>query len=142
MSRSGYYDDGDGDYWRWIMWRGAVKSAIRGKRGQALLKDILATLDAMPMRRLIAHELETRGEVCALGAVGLSRGVRMAGIDPEDYGAVANVFGISEALAREIMFENDEGGSRRETPEQRFERMRKWILSEIVDAGGAEPVAS
>ena len=45
MSRSGYTDDYDDGYeWANIRWRGAVKSAIRGKRGQATLK---AILDAM-----------------------------------------------------------------------------------------------
>jgi len=47
MSRSGYSDDCD-DQWSLICWRGAVKSAIRGKRGQAFLKEMLAALDALP----------------------------------------------------------------------------------------------
>ena len=33
MSRSGYTDECDG--WELVRWRGAVNSAIRGKRGQA-----------------------------------------------------------------------------------------------------------
>jgi len=38
MSRSDY-DDCE-DQWRYIMWRGAVESARRGRKGQALLKDM------------------------------------------------------------------------------------------------------
>jgi hypothetical protein len=35
MSRSGYSDDyGDDEPWQLIMWRGAVASAFRGRRGQ------------------------------------------------------------------------------------------------------------
>jgi hypothetical protein len=38
-----------------------VKNSIRGKRGQRFLKEMLAVLDAMPVKRLIAHELATDG---------------------------------------------------------------------------------
>lgn len=57
MSRSGYSDDYDGDNWDLIRWRGAVTSAIRGKRGQAFLREALAALDAMPEKQLIAGDL-------------------------------------------------------------------------------------
>jgi hypothetical protein len=133
MSRSGYTDDYDYDdgMWASIRWRGAVKSAIRGKRGQAFLKEMLAAMDALPERKLIAGELEEpTGPVCALGAVGRFRGVDMTEIDPEDYEAIALVFGISEALAREIMFENDEVYTR-QAPDARFDRMLRWAKSNI-----------
>ena len=130
MSRSGYTDDMD-DPWAHIMWRGAVASAIRGKRGQAFLREMLAALDALPEKRLIEEELAHAGEVCAIGAVGKAGNVPMESIDPEDYGAIAAAFGIAEAMAREIMFMNDEGTMRREAPEERFARMREWIVSQI-----------
>lgn len=57
MSRSGYSEDWDGENWTFIRWRGAVKSALRGKRGQAFLREALAALDAMPEKRLITHDL-------------------------------------------------------------------------------------
>lgn len=60
MSRSGYNNDyGDYDYDQWaaIRWSGAVKSAMRGKRGQQFLKDILAAMDAMPEKRLVRNVL-------------------------------------------------------------------------------------
>lgn len=130
MSRSGYSDDCDND-WQAIMWRGAVASALRGKRGQSFLKEMLAALDAMPEKKLIAHELEQEGAVCAIGAVGKNRGIDMSELDPEDYQGVANKFGISRALAQEIVFMNDEASYTAETPERRFERMREWVESEI-----------
>lgn len=58
MSRSGYYEDYEHD-WYQIMWRGAVKRAIRGKRGQAFLREMLTALDALPEPRLIAEKLES-----------------------------------------------------------------------------------
>ena len=131
MSRSGYIDDMD-DSWQLIRWRGAVASAISGRRGQAFLKEMLAALDALPEKRLIAHELAQAGEVCAIGAVGKAGDVPMEDIDPEDYAAIACAFGVSEALAREIMFMNDEGRHYK-TPEDRFARMREWIISKIKE---------
>jgi len=104
---------------------------MRGKRGQAFLRELLDALDALPHKRLIAEELQTDGEVCALGAVGARRGVNMAQVDPEDREAVAETFGIAEAMAAEIMAENDEGGWGRETPEQRFARVRSWVVRQI-----------
>jgi hypothetical protein len=137
MSRSGYADSDDyDDHWATIMWRGAVASAIRGARGQAFLKEMLTALDALPERKLVANDLETKdGDVCAIGAVGKARGIDMASIDPEEREEVAHAFKIAPALAAEIMYENDEAVAywREETPEVRFDRMRRWIVSLIKD---------
>lgn len=129
MSRSGYVDDFD-DYWELIRWRGAVKSAIRGRRGQAFLRELLAAMDSLPERRLVAHELEKEGAVCAIGAVGKARGIDMSALDPEDIDTVAATFGISNALAKEIVYMNDEF-KWGEDDGERFRRMRQWIESEI-----------
>src|ERR1700675_4829762 len=103
MSRSGYTDEMD-DQWALICWRGAVASAIRGKRGQAFLREMLTALDAMPEKQLIYEELEIQksmshwgihdtGEVCALGSVGKARGIDMSELDPYDRETVARTFG-------------------------------------------------
>ena len=70
MSRSGY-DDGccDDSNWNLIRWRGAVNSAIRGKRGQSLLREMREAMDAMPDKRLVAEQLVCEDGVCALGTV-------------------------------------------------------------------------
>lgn len=130
MSRSGYLDDVDQA--QAAMWAGAVRSALRGRRGQAFLREMLAALDALPEKKLISRELEQDGCVCALGAVGRTRGLDMATIDPEDGDTIAAKFGVAHAMACEIMFMNDESyGASRETPEEKFARMRKWIESQI-----------
>ena len=131
MTRSGYSDDPDSN-WAIIIWRGAVASALKGKRGQAFLKEMLAAFDALETKRLVANELQQEGEVCALGAVGLRRGLDMERLDPEDYDTVASTFAIAGAMAREIMYENDESGVYNETPEQRYMRMRRWVEIHIV----------
>lgn len=132
MSRSGYSEDCENG-WALIRWRGAVNSAIKGKRGQAFFKELLAALDALPEKKLIAHDLEKEGAVCTLGAVGRARGMTMALIDPEDHHTVANQFNIPHALACEIMWMNDDAFWRA-TPEDRFTKMRAWVESQIKPA--------
>jgi hypothetical protein len=140
MSRSGYSDCYDLDHWSLIMYRGAVSRALSGARGQAFLKELIATLDAMPEKRLIAEAFKVEdGAACALGAVGLKRGTDLSdlNVDPMDDdgdGAVvaAKRLGIAAAMAREIVWINDEGGRHDETPEQRWQRVRKWAASELL----------
>lgn len=158
MSRSGYVDDVD-DVLAIGRWRAAVKSGMRGKRGQAMLREMLAAMDAMTDKRLYRDVLvfdgfrgpyqdpvvvggdslvDQRGEVlpvgaaCALGTVALARGLSVDDVDPEDHETVADRFGISHAMACEIMYWNDEGNIGPETPEARWTRMRKWVASQII----------
>lgn len=130
MSRAEYSDDID-DLWQLIRWRGAVTSAFRGKRGQAFLRELLAALDAMPNKRLIRGELVEGGEVCALGAVAVARGINVEDVDPEDHKEVAATLGIADAMAREIMYENDEYFGFSLDPEVRWGRMREWVAAQI-----------
>lgn len=136
MGRSGYSDDCDG--WALIRWRGAVSSALRGRRGQEFLVDLRDALDAMPEKRLIADELQANGCYCTLGVIGAKRGIDMSGLNPYDREAVSQKFGIAEAMAAEIVYENDEGNWNSETPEQRWTRMRKWVGQQIA-AGEESP---
>lgn len=147
MSRSGYNDCGDIEQWDLIRWRGAVASALRGRRGQAFLREMAAAMDAMPVRELIADDIVREdGQACAIGTVARARGMDVTGLDPEDRETVADRFGIARAMVAEVVFENDEGGHspgwdevercwRRETPEQRFDRMRAWVASQIREDG-------
>ncbi len=139
MGRHGLYDAGDSDdALEFGRWRGAVASAIRGKKGQAFLRELLATLDAIEAQRLIGESLENEhGEVCALGAVGQARGMDLQSIDYEDYGAVATAFGINEKLAQEIMWVNDEWTRRNNVPAmmERYQLVRGWVLDHIRSRG-------
>lgn len=129
MSRSGYSDDLEP--WELIKWRGQVASAIRGKRGQKMLRELKAALEAMPRKRLIERELETEeGEYCALGVLGRARGLDMVDVDPEDATKVAQMFDIAKQLAKEVVYLNDEviyG----EDPEKRWARMHRWVCGQI-----------
>ena len=108
MSRSGYTDEYCEDQWALIRWRGAVKAAINGRRGQTLLRELAQAMDAMSVKKLVANELQADGQFCALGMVGSARGLDLSKLDPEDLSGVAGVFGIAEALAAEVMWVNDE----------------------------------
>lgn len=127
MSRSGYSYDNENV----ALWRGQVASAIRGKRGQAMLRDLIEALDAMPVKALIEGDLvNDSGSVCALGALGQKRGVDLDGLDTYDYAALGRTFDIAHQLAQEVMFENDEGHWK-ETPEQRWQRVRDWATKHL-----------
>lgn len=131
MSRSGYHDDYDEDGTLWL-YRQAVANAVNGKRGQQLMRDLVAALDAMPVKRLISGQLEEGGEVCALGSIGKLRNLSMEAIDPLEYDDLAKTFNVAPSLAREVMYENDEGGWKIETPEQRWLRMRDWAMDNLA----------
>lgn len=130
-------------------WRAQVQSAIRGKRGQAFLSELLAALDAMPEKRLVKQEFETEGEVCTLGCIARQRGIDMSKFDPEDCDVgndIGPALGIAQQLAREIMYENDafyswdpvKGRIRDDAKEAeaRWIYMRKWISEQIRSTEG------
>lgn len=112
-------------------WRGQVSAVIRGKNGQAFLRELVAALDALPEKRLISNNLEHAGNVCAVGSVGLARGLDMSEVDYDDPFSVAQLFGVAHQLISEIEWMNDE--YHYETPEKRWAQMRAWAVSKIRD---------
>jgi len=111
MSRSGYTDDND-DPLAHGRWRQAVKRSLEGRRGQALLRELVDALDAMEDKRLYPGSFATpEGEFCTLGVLGAKRGTKMDDLGDEDYcetDLVGERFGIAPAMAAEIMYLNDE----------------------------------
>lgn len=138
MNRSNYTEDAD-DTWALIRWRGAVASAIRGKRGQAFIKELLGTLEAMPEKKLIEKELEKDGQYCALGCVGAARGIEMRYLDVHNSSLLSKTFGIADALVREIEYINDgdvwvfvnNTFNKDDTPERRWKTVRDWCLEHL-----------
>lgn len=137
MSRSGYYDDGPNsqeEQWAMIRYAGMLASAKRGKRGQAFFRDLLAALDAMPEKRLIADALQTPdGAVCAIGSLGVARGIDLQRLDPEDPDGIANEFDVATPLVCEVEWQNDENSWGKDSPESRWCRMRAWVSAQIKD---------
>jgi hypothetical protein len=137
VSRSGYSDDCD-DVLAMGRYIATRNKAMGGKRGQAFLSELLAALDAMPVKELVREELVDGYDpylialeatppryfggqehpqpfcgVCALGAVGQARGLAMAHLDPHEPEMVASAFGITTTVAREVVYANDEEGRER-----------------------------
>jgi hypothetical protein len=147
MGRSGYTEDyGYDDQWQLIRWRGAVASALRGKRGQAFLRECLAALDAMPDKKLYSGRLVgDDGACCTMGAVVKARGLEVPAVLREceqeaedlDYsmGEVADraaeLLDIASAMAREIAYENDEVCWK--SPSHRWKHMRAWVAARIEE---------
>jgi|SRR6185436_4998583 len=139
MSRANYSDNLD--QWDLIRWRGQVASAIRGKRGQVFLRELIAVLDAMPEKKLVRMEFEQDGCYCALGAIAHRRGLALSSFDPDDSEVgeqIGKVLGIAHQLAREIMYENDEftnwsmdAGRLPDDPVKRWQYMRDWVAARI-----------
>lgn len=135
MSRSGLTEDEGEDVLVFGRWRGAVLSAIRGKRGQAFLRELLAALDAMPDKRLIHGELQTEdGQVCAIGCVGAARGLDMKTVDVYDYEAIAKTLGVNEKLVQEVEWINDEYGRGPDGGVRRWKAVREWIVEQLKDS--------
>ena len=140
MSRL-YQDDYGFEPWMEGQQAGALKSAIRGQRGQRLLRDLVAGLDALPAPELSAGALEDEatGCCCAFGAVRRYRGAAAVplyfdpmeeDLDPPHY---AEPFDVAPALAWAVVdvnegwsINNNEAARR-----QRWQRVRDWAVGEV-----------
>lgn len=142
MSRSGYVDD-DEDKWAYVRWRGAVKSALSGSRGQAFLRELVGALDALPEKKLSAGVFSKEGCLCALGVVGKSRGLDMSDLDRQseddalDPDVVGDRFGLPPSMVQEVMFVNDEVAWHPKDDEERFRLVRQWAESNLKDSPAA-----
>ncbi len=123
------------------LYQGNCMRSIKGKKGQAALRELEQALLAMPDKRLIANELETAdGDVCAIGALVKHRGVTPKS-DPEDMEEVGMELGMPRLVAWKVVALNDvdidsyydpkEGHCVSYTPEERYEhvlaQVQKWL---------------
>lgn len=160
MSRSGYSDgdcDSTEDMLRMYAWQANVRRCIGGRKGQAFMWQLYLALEALPERALVTGALVNRdGHYCALGAVARFRGLEIpehfretAEGEPDEYEfaeAMGPFLGIKDMLAREVMYENDDGDEwhetpgppkrhctlrRADTPEERWQRMRAWVVDQL-----------
>lgn len=129
MSRSQYSDDCE-DTLAYGRWRAQVASAIRGSRGQTLLKELATIMDAMSEKKLIKGDLAKNNNYCTLGLVCANRGLDFKKLDPYDSEMVGDALNIAHQLAQEIAHLNDEVCSHN-TPEERWASMRLWVDRQI-----------
>lgn len=162
MSRSGLSEDCD-EQWMYALYRGRVASATRGKRGQRFYRELLAALDAMPVKELHRKVFDEQdGRVCALGALAQVKGIDVTKFDPEDSEAaevLAAKFDVADCLTREVIWHNDEfehvraiplyGGQKQpdwawghgateyayveDPPDVRWQNMRDWVAKQIKE---------
>ena len=134
MSRSGYGDYDSNDHWGHIRWRGAVARGFKGKRGQEFLKEAIEVMDGMEVKSISNLELgDPALGYCTLGVVGAAREMDLKSLQFAEAQTVGDAFGISGAMAAEIMFMNDEAMHYDETGEERWKRMRRFLEHQLND---------
>lgn len=167
MSRieEGEADDND-SFLRACAFEANAKRALKGKKGQAVLMELLAGLEAMPSKRLISGVFaditippgdapvydRVQGDVCTMGCLlvhrkmtkryrergqALLEAVNEVTCHPDDGGSeairqAAGALDLVYPLAYELAYQNDEMGDYKETPEQRYDRILKWVKSKIA----------
>jgi len=125
----------------WGRYEAAKRSTLRGRRGQAFLRELIAALDALPRPELSAGALGNRrtGCVCALGAVALAQGDSFEDLakdngnwSPED---AADWYGISPTLANEIIGANDDwrDGNSLDVRRSRWRHVRAWAVANLIE---------
>lgn len=153
MSRSGYTDDVD-DVLQLGRWRAQVKSATRGKRGQKMLRDLVAALDAMESKELHARVIVSDdGCCCAMGALLKHRGVEegyvlksleIEGLEDweleERNEDMASDLDVAHQLVAEVVYHNDDTPMwhfarewRCTEEEARWRWMREWASKQLLD---------
>lgn len=146
MSRL-YYEN-DCDYIEGLQ-HGWLSSAIRGRRGQAFLRELVAALDALPAPELSCGALEDAqtGCCCAFGAVRRLRGPENVKLDfhPDEEEIaptyLAEPFGVSETLAWAVVQANEEIDEQNTEParRRRWARVRAWAVLHLLPTGEAKP---
>lgn len=164
MPDTRFHDKGEQEL-PWEMWCQTVKNALRGRRGQAILAEMRRALLALPEKRLIAGHVVQNGEVCAVGALAayrlqhgplalsqtfLSRYCPQAASlaeleeqladwldDSETTADFGRELGMTRPVAIELAYQNDEAGWGRETPEERYRRVLRWVEEQLGLPGEA-----
>jgi len=128
-----------------------TERALKGKRGQAFLREMEAALLALPRKRLIEGNICMGGEVCAIGALALKRLVdggksleaALAWLEeraPHNSDAHETAdfaerhFKVLERFSFKMAYVNDEHGYTNDTPEQRYDTVLGWVRENIDKA--------
>jgi hypothetical protein len=152
MSRSSYSDDwGDEFPGQMELFRANVERSIKGKAGQARLRELRDALVALPVKELhpsiFADGTAEAPKVCGLGAWALAKAGgnpdaahAMVPGDADDYETAVALksHGWPKLVVLEAVYENDESWrSMRETPAERYHRILAWV-NENLTAGRSQ----
>ena len=115
---------------QFVLWEANCRRSIKGRHGQAALRELRDVLLSLPSKRLIAGALEHDGEFCAIGAYAKAKGVDLGTSTPEDdnHDAAGVKAGMPRLVAWTVVYENDEA-IHYEPPEARYARMLRWVES-------------
>ena len=138
MDRSNYTEDPNDDVLAYGRYRGQAASCIRGKRGQAFIRELLEALDGMENKELISGKLiNEKGQACAIGAVLLGRGKsedEVQAIEYDDSRSVALELGIPCQLVGEIEFMNDNFYTSDHHNSMRWRYIKQWAEQQVEEA--------
>lgn len=107
MNRSGYCEEID-DNLELGRWRAQVASAIRGKRGQRLLLDLIQYMEAMPDKRIVREALkDDQGQMCLIGCALAARGAEFPE-NVDDYTDASFKLNVATQMIQEMFYINDQ----------------------------------
>ena len=140
MSR--FWEGESDDPLDWGRYEAAKRSTLRGKRGQAFLRELVAALDALPKPELSEGALGDRrtGCVCAFGAVALAQGESFDDLAKDNGNwsphEVAEWYSISPTLANEIIRANDDwrDGNAADVRQSRWRHVRAWAVRHLIES--------
>jgi len=131
MSRISYSDEEDfpGQF---ALYQANCERSLRGREGQAQLRELRAALLALPDKRLIHGLLEDEeGGVCAIGAYAKHKGLDLSKFDVDyDTDEVGIAGGMPALVAWKVVEMNDLQWDYL-TPEKRYEKMLAWVESKL-----------
>ncbi len=135
------------------------RRSLRGRKGQAALREFEAALLALPEKRLIKDLLAAGDDVCAIGCYAKHKGLDLTKFDPEyESDEVGIEAGMPRLVAWKVVALNDitldtvwevaygpvqrgrgvyQGGIplvRDMTPEERYARVLAWVREQLNDA--------
>lgn len=159
MSRV-YYSDDEEFPGEFNLQEANTNRSMRGKQGQAVLREMEAALVALPRKRLIQGAVACDGDVCAVGAVLAVRKATAEGVSVEEATARLGVelgerweqedddtqqrgedAGMPRLVAWRLVALNDvdfgdEYIGRAITPEQRYEKVLAWVQEHLRSDDG------
>ncbi len=143
---------------QFALWDANCRRSIRGKAGQAALREFESALLALPDKRLIHGSLtDDDGGVCAIACYAKHKGLDLSKFDPEyESDEVGIAAGMPKLVAWKVVALNDlmldtvwevaegpierghgsyKGGIalvRDMTPEERYEKVLEWTRSHLL----------
>ena len=145
MSR--FWEDESDDPLDYARYEAAKRSTLRGRRGQAFLRELVAALDALPRPELSEGALGDRrtGCVCALGAIALAQGDSFDDLAKDNgnwsLDETAERYSISPTLANEIISANDDwrDGNAVNVRRSRWRHVRAWAVHHLIEPAQPTP---